>query len=59
MGIGTLSCYRDVLEDYEKKMRDAESESHEGKRKAESVWYVFEKEQTRYQPKDGFIRRQV
>ena len=32
-----LSC-RDVLEDYDKKMRDAESESHEGKRKAESVW---------------------
>lgn len=29
---------RDVLEEYEKKMRDAESESHEGKRKVESVW---------------------
>lgn len=33
-----LTRSRDVLEDYEKKMRDAESESHEGKRKAESVW---------------------
>lgn len=29
---------RDVLEEYDKKMRDAESESHEGKRKVESVW---------------------
>lgn len=33
-----LTECRDVLEDYEKKMRDAENESHEGKRKAESVW---------------------
>jgi bud site selection protein 31 len=32
-----LTC-RDVLEDYEKKMRDAENESHEGKRRAESIW---------------------
>lgn len=31
---------RDVLEDYEKKMRDAENETHEGKRKSESVWCV-------------------
>lgn len=31
---------RDVLEDYEKKMRDAENESHEGKRKNESIWYA-------------------
>jgi len=30
--------HRDVLEDYEKKMRDAENESHDGKRKAESIW---------------------
>lgn len=29
---------RNVLEDYEKKMRDAENESHDGKRKAESIW---------------------
>jgi len=29
---------RDVLDDYEKKMRDAENETHEGKRKVESVW---------------------
>lgn len=32
---------RDVLEDYEKKMRDAENESHEGKRRVESTWWVF------------------
>ncbi|RSH89465.1 hypothetical protein EHS25_002014 [Saitozyma podzolica] len=32
---------QDVLEDYEKKMRDAESESHEGKRKVESVWPIM------------------
>lgn len=40
------SCYRglgladisDILEDYDKKMRDAETESHEGKRKVESLW---------------------
>lgn len=29
---------RDVLEDYDKKMRDAEADDHEGKRKVESVW---------------------
>lgn len=33
-----IAYFRDVLEDYEKKMRDAENESHEGKRKVESVW---------------------
>nr|ODN89000.1 bud site selection protein 31 [Cryptococcus depauperatus CBS 7841] len=32
---------RDVLEDYEKKMRDAENETHEGKRKVESVWPIM------------------
>ena len=31
---------RDVLEDYAKKMRDAENDPHEGKRKVESVWCV-------------------
>lgn len=30
----------DILEDYDKKMRDAENESHEGKRKVESLWLV-------------------
>jgi len=30
----------DILEDYAKKMRDAENDTHEGKRKAEGVWYV-------------------
>jgi bud site selection protein 31 len=29
---------RDILEEYEKKMRDAENESHEGKRKVEATW---------------------
>ena len=38
-GVAELTS-RDVLEDYDKKMRDAENESHEGKRKVESVWYV-------------------
>jgi bud site selection protein 31 len=28
----------DILEDYAKKMRDAENDDHEGKRKVESVW---------------------
>jgi bud site selection protein 31 len=39
-----LTLDRDVLEDYEKKMRDAENESHEGKRKVESVWWVIASE---------------
>lgn len=30
-----------ILEDYAKKMRDAENESHEGKRKAESLWPIM------------------
>lgn len=30
-----------VLEDYARKMRDAESDTHEGKRKVESVWPVL------------------
>ena len=30
-----------ILEDYAKKMRDAENESHEGKRKAESLWSIM------------------
>lgn len=30
-----------VLEDYAKKMRDAENESHEGKRRAESLWPIM------------------
>ena len=31
----------EILEDYAKKMRDAENESHEGKRKAESLWPIM------------------
>lgn len=30
-----------ILEDYARKMRDAENETHEGKRKAESVWPII------------------
>ena len=30
-----------VLEEYTKKMRDAENESHEGKRKSESLWPIM------------------
>ena len=32
---------RQILDDYAKKMRDAENESHEGKRKAESLWPIM------------------
>ncbi|PPQ69875.1 hypothetical protein CVT24_003210 [Panaeolus cyanescens] len=31
----------EILDDYAKKMRDAENESHEGKRKAESLWPIM------------------
>ena len=30
-----------VLEDYSKQMRDAENESHEGKRRTESLWPIM------------------
>jgi bud site selection protein 31 len=30
-----------ILEDYGKKMRDAENESHEGKRRTESLWPIM------------------
>ncbi|KIY73899.1 maternal g10 transcript [Cylindrobasidium torrendii FP15055 ss-10] len=30
-----------ILDDYAKKMRDAENESHEGKRRAESLWPIM------------------
>lgn len=35
-------CCAQVLDDYAKKMRDAENESHEGKRKTESLWPIFQ-----------------
>lgn len=35
-----LTADRDVLEDYDKKMRDAETDSHEGKRIVEATWCV-------------------
>ncbi|TDL29895.1 maternal g10 transcript [Rickenella mellea] len=31
-----------ILDEFAKKMRDAENESHEGKRKAESSWPIFQ-----------------
>jgi bud site selection protein 31 len=36
-----------ILEDYAKKMRDAENESHEGKRKSESLWPIMRISHTR------------
>ena len=30
-----------ILEEYETKMRDAENDPHEGKRKAESIWPIM------------------
>ncbi|WFD30163.1 Component of the SF3b subcomplex of the U2 snRNP [Malassezia sp. CBS 17886] len=36
-----------ILEEYETKMRDAENESHEGKRKSESLWPIMRITHTR------------
>ncbi|CAE6440636.1 unnamed protein product [Rhizoctonia solani] len=36
-----------ILDDYSKKMRDAENESHEGKRKSESLWPIMRISHTR------------
>ncbi|QRW16338.1 potassium/sodium hyperpolarization-activated cyclic nucleotide-gated channel 4 [Rhizoctonia solani] len=36
-----------ILDDYAKKMRDAENESHEGKRKSESLWPIMRISHTR------------
>ncbi|SCZ92702.1 BZ3500_MvSof-1268-A1-R1_Chr5-2g08120 [Microbotryum saponariae] len=36
-----------ILEDYQRKMRDAEAESHEGKRKTESLWPIMRITHTR------------
>jgi bud site selection protein 31 len=36
-----------ILDDYAKKMRDAENETHEGKRKAESLWPIMRLSHTR------------
>ncbi|KZO98085.1 G10 protein [Calocera viscosa TUFC12733] len=36
-----------ILEEYTKKMRDAENESHEGKRKAEALWPIMRISHTR------------
>ncbi|KDQ15420.1 hypothetical protein BOTBODRAFT_131240 [Botryobasidium botryosum FD-172 SS1] len=36
-----------ILEDYAKKMRDAENEPHEGKRKTESLWPIMRISHTR------------
>jgi hypothetical protein len=40
-------CARQILEEYAKKMRDAENETHEGKRKAESLWPIMRISHTR------------
>ncbi|KAH8925406.1 hypothetical protein BT69DRAFT_1279706 [Atractiella rhizophila] len=37
----------DILEEYARKMRDAETESHEGKRKTEAVWPIMRITHTR------------
>ncbi|KAN0063075.1 Component of the SF3b subcomplex of the U2 snRNP [Thecaphora frezii] len=36
-----------ILDDYDRAMRDAENESHEGKRKAESLWPIMRIAHTR------------
>jgi len=36
-----------ILDDYSKKMRDAENDSHEGKRKTESLWPIMRISHTR------------
>ncbi|KAL7004186.1 Component of the SF3b subcomplex of the U2 snRNP [Cystobasidiomycetes sp. EMM_F5] len=37
----------DVLEEYQRQMRDAENEDHEGKRKSESLWPIMRISHTR------------
>ncbi|TFY72973.1 hypothetical protein EVG20_g50 [Dentipellis fragilis] len=37
----------EILDDYAKKMRDAENETHEGKRKSESLWPIMRISHTR------------
>jgi bud site selection protein 31 len=48
--VGILHCFQriprssapsKILDDYARKMRDAENESHEGKRKSESLWPIM------------------
>ena len=45
LGCTFYCCHRldgeQILDDYAKKMRDAENESHEGKRKTESLWPIM------------------
>ena len=36
-----------ILDDYARKMRDAENDSHEGKRKTESLWPIMRISHTR------------
>lgn len=42
-----LCCTFQILDDYAKRMRDAENESHEGKRKTESLWPIMRISHTR------------
>jgi bud site selection protein 31 len=48
--VGMIYCFQcsprssspsKILDDYARKMRDAENESHEGKRKSESLWPIM------------------
>lgn len=42
-----MTKFTQILDDYAKKMRDAENESHEGKRKTESLWPIMRISHTR------------
>ena len=45
--VRVLNNCSQILDDYAKKMRDAENESHEGKRKTESLWPIMRISHTR------------
>lgn len=42
-----LATFEQILDDYARKMRDAENENHEGKRKTESLWPIMRISHTR------------
>lgn len=46
-GFSTYVRLGQILDDYARKMRDAENESHEGKRKTESLWPIMRISHTR------------
>ena len=47
LGYAPILNVEQILDDYAKKMRDAENESHEGKRKTESLWPIMRISHTR------------